>query len=298
MLRYAVNSGLTAWKQWRRIDGKAQEHMKTWLHPRCSRENNSPVRQFQVLGERNSGTNFVSSLMQRNFGEKIEDARPYGWKHGFIDRRVVATPGLLTLVVYRHPLRWLQSVHAKPLELTKNFQTLRFEDFLETPWTGGFQRENGPMEPSTADLEPETGRVFPTPMAMRSAKIAYLEAMKGMGGQVCFLRFEDVNHRPKSSISAIADHFSLPLGGFEGVHGFKGGKGRYLPKLMPRPNDLEMAKIRAGLDQDLEASIGYDLEDVPDFDGLTPWEPRSIRARIKTFSLKPRWGGNDRRVRE
>ncbi len=268
-----------------------------WQAPRCFGADTGPVQQFQVLGERNSGTNFVATLLRNNLAE-MEETRPYGWKHGFIDRRVVETPGLLTVVVYRHPIRWLQSVHAKPLELTDNFGKLRFEDFLETPWTGGFRRENGPMEPSTADLEPKTGRTFPNPMALRSAKIAYLEEMQKMAGCTAYLRFEDVNRRPKESVRAIADTFGLECPHFRGVSGFKGGAGQYLPKPAPMPTEFEMARITEALDLGLEHKLGYTLEDIPVFDGLSPWDRRSVRSRLRAaFSLRPRWGGSDRRAR-
>ncbi|QHQ36926.1 hypothetical protein [Algicella marina] len=250
-----------------------------WRSPRIFIGGSPGISHYQVLGERNSGTNFVSTLLRRNLGHGIVEERPYGWKHGFIDRRVVATPQLLTLVVYRHPVRWLQSVHSKPLELTDNFDNLTFDEFLRTPWTGGFVREGGPKEPSTADLEPKTARVFTSPMAVRTAKISYLEEMADMGGNIAYLRFEDVNRDPVRTLQALSDAFALALNAYQSIDGFKGDGGKYLPKHVPLPSAQQLTKIFDGLDWAVERSIGYDFDDVPTFDGLSPWDRRSLKSR-------------------
>jgi len=262
-----------------------------WKPPRFHNAHVGPVRQFQVLGERNSGTNFVASLLRANLSGDIVEGRPYGWKHGFIDRRVVETPDLLTVVVYRHPVRWLQSVHAKPLELTDNFKGLSFEAFLKTPWTGGFQKPGGAKEPSTADLEPQTGRVFPDPMAARRAKISYLEEMQQMAGRVAFLRFEDANRDPKRTLERLCAIFDLPRGPYRPVSGFKGTGGRYLPKHIRPPSSAHMAHISARLDHALEARLGYDLNDIPAFDGLSPWDRRSLKSRFRDLWRSAQAGG-------
>ena len=47
---------------------------------------------FKINGERNSGTNFLAILLQKNFGkvysQKIENNICYHWKHGIPDNSV------------------------------------------------------------------------------------------------------------------------------------------------------------------------------------------------------------------
>jgi len=265
-----------------------------WQPPRTIRTLDDPVSGFQVLGERNSGTNFVSRLLAENLGNSVVPRDIYGWKHGFIDRRYAPDPGLLTVLVYRHPLRWLQSVHQKPLNLAKSMQGLSFSEFLNHPWQGAFLRDDGTEDPSTADMEPKTKATFANPMRARTAKIAYFEKMAEMPARMVYLRFEDVNRDPQSTLAAIAEAFDLQLRPFMPVEGFKGqARKPYIPKLMPNAAAADLARIRAELDLKQEAQIGYSLEDLPQFDGLPFWDNRSLRAISR--KLKPRFGGTGRR---
>lgn len=259
----------------------------TWRPPRTVRNLDAPVSAFQVLGERSSGTNFVTQLLRRNLGPGVANTRPYGWKHGFIDRRVAATPGLLTVVVYRHPVRWLRSLHARPLELSRRMHGLGFAAFIRHPWIGAFDKPGG-EEISTADQEPETGRVYPNPMRLRTAKIAYLEELATMPGQIAFVRFEDANRAPRATLDALAHAFGLPLAPYARVDTFKGkGTGPYIPRQQAPVAPADMAFIGAELDLALEARIGYRLEEVPRFDGLPPWDTRSLRSLAMALRRPP-----------
>ncbi len=66
---------------------------------------------FEVLGERNSGTNFVKATMKRNLA--LEPSDLLGWKHGF--PHMLAVPKrMLVVAVVRGALDWSRSMHAKP----------------------------------------------------------------------------------------------------------------------------------------------------------------------------------------
>jgi len=249
-----------------------------WQAPRMARNLDDRITGFQVLGERSSGTNFVARLLEANLAPAVPELRPYGWPHGFIDRRVAAMPGLLTVVVYRHPLRWLPSVHRRPLDLAAENAGLSFGAFIRAPWRGAFVKPWG-EEVSTADLEPKTGRTFENPMRLRSAKIRYLEEMAAMPGQVAFVRFEDANRDPRATIDALAGGFALSPGPFRPVDTFKGKfNRRYVPRPLPAVSAEDRAFIRGELDLPLEAQIGYRPDRVPRFDGLPPWDARSLRS--------------------
>ena len=267
----------------------------SWRPPRTHRNLPDPVTSYAVLGERNSGTNYVDALLAANLPAGIPASDVYCWKHGFIDRRVAATGGLLTVVVYRHPVRWLQSLHNKPMELSARMQGLSFGDFIRHEWQGAFARPDG-EEPSTADMDPKARTNYPNALRLRAAKIAYLEEMAEMPGRVAFLRFEDANRDPRATLDALGRAFDLPLAPFTPVQAFKGSSRRsYAPRLMPAPGARDLAFIRDELDENLEARIGYCPERPPRFDGLAPWDRRALRAALK--SLRPGSGGTARRAK-
>ncbi|WP_112321154.1 hypothetical protein [Oceanibium sediminis] len=264
-----------------------------WQSPRMVRNLSDPVTGFQVLGERSSGTNFVTQMLLRNL-EGVERRPIYGWKHGFIDRRYSPDPGLLTVLVYRHPLRWLQSLHARPLDLSDSMRGLPFSDFLRHEWRGAFKREDGTEEPSTADMDPKAKTNFANPMRLRNAKIAYFEEMAGMPSRMVYIRFEDMNRAPRATLEAIAKTFDIALKPYTPVNTFKGVTEKpYIPRQMPRISATDLAFIRQELDLAQEARIGYRLEDVPRFDGLSQWDRRSLRSLAR--AVRPRSGGSARR---
>ncbi|NNU79239.1 hypothetical protein HMH01_02195 [Halovulum dunhuangense] len=257
-----------------------------WRPPRLVRNLEDRITGFQVLGERSSGTNFVTQLLSRNF-DGVPRNPAYGWKHGFIDRRVAATDGLLTVLVYRHPLRWLQSIHARPLDLSRSMHGLGFAAFIRHEWQGAFQREDGTEEPSTADMEPKARVNFANAMRLRAAKIGYFEEMAEMPARIAYLRYEDANRDPRRTLNALAEGFGIPLGPYAPVETFKGiTRSPYVPKQMPRIAPGDLAFIRQELDLGLERRIGYDLADVPRFDGLPGWDPRSLRSLLR--AVRPR----------
>ena len=251
-----------------------------WRAPEMFRNLDGPVTGFQVLGERSSGTNYVTQLLKANLPE-LENRRPYGWKHGFIDRRVAAEPGLLTVLVTRHPLRWLQSVHARPLDLSAATSGLSFSRFIRHEWQGAFAKPGG-EEPSTADMVPHLGGNYPNPLALRNAKLGYLREMSAMPARLAILRFEDANRSPRRTLAALAEGFALSPGPFTPVQGFKGKPGAlYAPRQMPPVSSWDLDFITAELDHGQEAAFGYRLDTVPHFDGLPPWDRRSLVSLLR-----------------
>ena len=266
-----------------------------WQPPRMARNLDDPITGFQVLGERSSGTNFVTQLLLRNL-DGAARTPVYGWKHGFVDRRVAPTAGLLTVLVYRHPLRWLQSLHARPLDLSRAMQGLSFSGFIRHEWQGAFRKDGG-EEASTADMEPKAKVNYANALKLRSAKIGYFEELAAMPARVAFLRYEDVNRDPKATLAALAAGFDLRLKSYAPVQTFKGiTTSPYVPKQLPRIDADDLAFIARELDLEQEARIGYSLEAVPRFDGLPGWDIRSVRsvARGLRRRISPRSGGISR----
>ena len=97
-----------------------------------------PLDHFQVFGERNSGTNFVSHLIDKN--TDLEMVGRYGWKHGF-PVAVAYHPRSLIVFVYRDPIDWLVSMYNRPYAASKTVKFSDFSAFLRSEW-GSFLRAN------------------------------------------------------------------------------------------------------------------------------------------------------------
>lgn len=240
---------------------------------RVHRTLTDPVDRFQVLGDRCSGTNFVHHLIARNLPE-LRASGELGWKHGFVDPARVAAPGLLTVIVIRHPLRWVQSIYRAPWEVSRSLLGQGFGHFLRAEWRAAWVKDqpDGTVveEPIAADCDPATGANFANICRMRSAKIAHMQALANLPCQVAFLPYEAANREPKAMISALAQAIDLaPPAQYRPVTAYKGDrKARYRPAPFEPFPPLDLEFVRAELDLAQEARFGYSLDVVPARDGM------------------------------
>lgn len=238
-----------------------------------------PTDRFQVLGDRNSGTNYLHHLILQNLPE-LQVATPYYWKHGFVDRRIAAEPGLLTVVIYRHPLRWLHAVHRHPWEVSATMRGLPFHDFIHTEWRAVWSH-GGREELLQGDMQPHTTTPFANALLMRSAKIEWLEKLADLPGKTAFIRYEDLNRDPLGCLRSLAMGASLAsVQRLTHVRAYKGDRAKsYVPRRQPVTQARDLEFITSQLNTEQEASIGYDVASPPRFDGLPWWDHRALRAR-------------------
>lgn len=80
-----------------------------------------PIKNFALLGERCSGTNYLAELMHLNFG--LEITLKYGHKHFFGHRDYNNSDETLFISVIRDPIEWLGSFQEKPFHLAEHLRT-------------------------------------------------------------------------------------------------------------------------------------------------------------------------------
>lgn len=175
----------------------------------------TPLTRYQVLGERSSGTNFVSRLLGRN-----SDLRPVdvlGWKHGFV--QALAVPGDLAVIcVVRAPEPWALSMFAKPWHTPPAMQALEFGAFIRAPWATIIDRPRyfdgigAPAlgQPLQQDRDPVTGAVFDSLFALRRAKLASLLSYLNRDCTCIFLRAEAVQAAPEDTLAALRGALGQP----------------------------------------------------------------------------------------
>jgi hypothetical protein len=233
------------------------------------RPGSQPLRRFQVMGERSSGTNLVKRLLGRNTALRPSDC--LGWKHGF--PQMIAIPDdLLVVCCLRDARDWALSMHAKPWHTPPAMQRLDFSAFLRAPWESVADHpryfpqvaaEGGAGTPLQQDRHPLTGAVFANLFALRRAKLQALLSYLERGCAVVLCRMEGAQQDPEGFTAAIRAGLALPepAQGFRPVQRRLGSKFR--PAIAERPatparlGAEDLALLRASLDLPLEARLGY-----------------------------------------
>ncbi|MQQ09660.1 hypothetical protein GFB49_14430 [Epibacterium sp. SM1979] len=226
------------------------------------------INRFQVLGERNSGTNALRLSIKRNLDIAPSDL--LGWKHG--SSAPLAVPGdMLVVVAVRNVFDWARSMHAKPWHATAALQGLAFSEFLRAPWETCVDRARYfgldtkdlrlgmPLQP---DRHPITGAVFANILQMRNVKTAVWLGLAARDCNVAVLRLEDFQASPEGILEQLAQGFQLQRRGpYQPITRRLGA--RFKPSIPQRPatpseiSDEDRRFILSQLDQMQEAALGY-----------------------------------------
>lgn len=233
------------------------------------------IRYVQIFGERCSGTNYLARLVEKNFGA-VEITTSFGGKHWFIRdhqprgrpnrstdlecvRQLADGDDTLFLVIFRDPIDWLRSLHARPYH-APGHGGLPFADFIRKPWLC--------WEPGRANpLWPERGPYFieeaENVVRLRTEKLQHLTNLAGTVANVAFVNYEALLD-DLGALAAVAERFGIPLRHrplLDETFSFGSGEGRAFEgrRAYPPVSGRDLRFILRHLDRDLEASIGYDL---------------------------------------
>ncbi len=238
------------------------------------------IKYIQIFGERGSGTNFLTSLIRKNYkGVKITS--DFGGKHWFIrDHRPRGKPNKTTdnqclrpltdasdtlfIVVYRNPFDWLRSIHRKPFHGDGHWG-LSFSDFIRKPWvsyTSKKLNQNWVDDAENYFLIEEAENI----VQLRTQKINHFNALKDVVDNICFLNYETLNEDAEV-MRGIASQYGIELQRpaivNDPYHSRSGKKGRagYVPRKYPEIDTKDIVFIRENLDWAVEQSMGYNLND-------------------------------------
>lgn len=243
------------------------------------------MTRLKLYGERNSGTNYVQSLVAANLDVDIlRGVAPkwvlrvfrrsetaidsyfmlarwwnLGWKHAVAPTTVPLRLGrgpvcFVTLV--KNPYSWLLSLHRRPYNRGSRTGRVPFEEFLSSPWVT-VRRERA-------------AKAYPNPVELWNAKThSYLELPQRSRG-VC-LRYETVLENPAAAIETLATQLQVPrrTSAFENVdESTKGETDKrfsdyqryYLQQQWREQLDARAIElINASLDADVVSRAGYSL---------------------------------------
>lgn len=234
--------------------------------------NDSQLIDFQIFGERCSGTNFLEELLPLNFA--LSSFRNYGWKHGFPNMSAIA-PDSLIVAVFREPLSWLTSMYRKPWHTTEELQKAAFSKFIRMEWKSVVDKRNyfrryeadGRGEDCVGQLlqldrHPVTGAAFKNILRLRSSKAAGHLGFRRRECNCVLVRYEMAASRTEDLLDAIATAFNLPrkLPFRQVARHFGGGfrpKSKARAAIIDGLSEADRNYIAAELDWDIETSLGY-----------------------------------------
>ena len=230
---------------------------------------------FQVFGERGSGTNFLTALVRKNL--KLRFWQQYGWKHGFPVAVGYSSQSLI-LGIYRDPVDWLVSLFNVPRSTYAVEVPNDFSEFIRRPFVGvtshnydEFWRDGTnatipddcPPQHLQCDRHPVTGQLPDTPMALRNLKIAALIGFKLRCANVALVQYERLREDRRVVVDALSRFYDIDRkGAFDAVdapaqppNAFK-GRSRIERQDISR-SDLSF--IWSQLDHSQERALGYEM---------------------------------------
>jgi len=167
------------------------------------------MKQFTILGERNSGTHFLQYAMQFNFPLLRYDRRE---KHFFGQEANRATElrdkeETLFLCIVRDPVEWIDSLF-KRLHHVPPENAASIRAFLDNPWYS--VDETGAL--IEGDIHLVSGKTYRNIFEMRCTKLWYMqEVLPTLVPHVYFVRYEDLRDKYETILLDIATRFALPV---------------------------------------------------------------------------------------
>lgn len=237
-------------------------------------ENSKPITKVWVIGERCSGTNYLTALLLRNFEVKENGL---GHKH-FPPWYVLpqehykgnqqyytfeGTEDFLFVVIFRNPYDWVRSFHKKPWHADHSLTHASFKDFIRLPWkikVGDWREEQQISWNERVDADPFTGNLFANVFGLRKAKIETMLQIADRAPNVYYINYEIVRDYPQEVLQEIATHFAVVAKPeYTPIDTYKGKRSSYHPKNYDPFSEEDLAFINSQLDEILENRIGYQI---------------------------------------
>jgi hypothetical protein len=240
------------------------------------------ITEIQVFGERNSGTNYLRKLFEKNYKniKTLIGSDGFGWKHGNLgnpwirrkdDGTFVHIPirdykkdseNVLFVIIYRNPLTWIQSTHQSPHHAPELFD-LSFNDFITKRWRSYYG-------PGATDLDPDQEKRFSiinennlfeeyeNIFDLRKQKINIFEKFKDKVNNVTYLQYENLREDYSAVLKKIALEYDIETNSkTENIYEDKFGFEKYKKKKYPPVSSETLDTLFEEIDWRFENKIGY-----------------------------------------
>ena len=237
------------------------------------------VAYIQLFGERCSGTNFITSLITKNF-KNIEMTTDFGSKHWFIKNHFprcrpnnstdiecirslnTNNSDTLFLCLFRNPFDWIRSLHARPYH-APNHNGISITQFMRKPWLS-FERYQANRHWLKRNDDYWFIEEAINILQLRSMKIEHLLNLQNKVDNFYLLNYETVI-KNNQELAYVANKFTIELIDSEIL-----GENRYFGKapntvfstpVYPAFEKHDIEYINQELDWKLERQIGYSQSD-------------------------------------
>ena len=212
------------------------------------------IKQFTILGERNSGTHFLQYAMTRNF--EIEYIRGPQDKHFFGFTEPLSNDDMLTICIFRHPVDWIDS-YFKRLHFLPKQNRINIEAFISNEFYSVKEDGTEIME----DRNYITGERYKNIFELRKTKHDYLlNSVPKKVKNVYILKYEDLRDNFENVIMDIQAKFGLNMKN-DFITKIEKYKGTYNALYELKPillNDEIKQKILDNVDREQDKCIGYE----------------------------------------
>ena len=253
----------------------------------AKKESTTPITRFFIFSERNSGSNYIKSLIKENTYLKI-NATDYGHKHFLpwlnLPSIIYSGPSqyynfqdnedCLFIMIFRNPYNWVRSMHKTPWHADSSLKKISFSDFIRKQWklkdqvTDAFIQKLMVFNPFL-EKDPKDGSYFANVLKLREAKIENMLLLKDRVKNIYYINYETVRDHPIKVLKEISKIFNINL--TKKFHPITSKKGEnqkpYVPSVYSPLSIEDLTFINEQLDPQLEKNIGYELlervKDVP-----------------------------------
>ncbi len=238
------------------------------------------IKYIQIFGERRSGTNYLTSLIRRNF-KGVVITLDFGGKHWFVknhfprgkpntttdnqcQRPLTDSSDTLFIVIYKNPYGWLRSINRRPFHGDGHWN-LGFSEFIRKPWVSYTTEKLNPYweENSENYYFIEEARNI---LDLRTQKINHFTAMTDSVDNICFLNYESLAANV-DILEDIANRYDIGLKRSLIINDpYRAGSGKkervgFVPGKYNEIDAEDLKFIEENLDWDVERSIGYNPDD-------------------------------------
>jgi len=236
---------------------------------RTYRHTDTPLEFVQVFGERNSGTSYLSKLLQDNLANPLNllgtaksEATPhgskyFGYKHWFPDWEKLADTRqnrTLFVVIYRNPYTWVRAMMARPYALANSIGGRTVAELPKTKLVGHINGRD-----TTNEFHPTTGKHL-TLFQLRTLKLEQLEALQSKVSNVAYVNLEQLLRSPAEAVQTLTAKFGSVFSQ-EPVACRTPPKQLVRETVSPLPfSRSEATVINNCLNWDAEFSIGYEKD--------------------------------------
>ena len=234
-----------------------------------------PVR-FTILGERCCGTNYVCSLVKKNFPELTNTDYTHKHFHPWFDLSITGEKNLvrtndlsnkynnservLFLIVTRNPYDWIRSFHREPNHVSNKIKGLDLLHFMKVQFAavpGGNCADEDANEMD--NFNPYKNRPFKNVFELRKYKILnYLEILNYVENAV-IVNYDRVISNPQKFLDFLSEKYSLQRSqSYDKVDSYKGnGRRPFQNSRYKRFSSKEYHLLNNLVDWDVEFLINY-----------------------------------------